>query len=86
MKYRLLNIEAWRYPEGWTWNQALPVAECELEDSVVDNNRKLLAYLRQIILSEGSKGRVRVDRYGDIIEVQKKSDGEPICALEPIDY
>lgn len=44
--------------------------------------RRITAYLRKIdLLSESSKGRVRVVNEWPIIEIQDKSTGQPVFAL-----
>ncbi len=76
------TIDAWRDPEGWTWNQSFHVKDAELPDKILYSNTRLLRYLRTFLLSEGSKGRLSVCRDADsIIEIQIRGTREPIAAV-----
>ena len=88
-KYRLVSIDAWRdYDGGWQWNNWYNV-----EDGVCLGNditsRRLLKFMRQSgWLTEKSKGRVRIDWHGEMmdpmIEILDKNTGEPLLAFTTI--
>lgn len=78
----VLSVDAWRDDCGWQWNAwhrtgtLLPLSACRLTP------RKLLRLLRsEGLLSDASKGRMRVtdDQYNVVIE--NRHTGEPIFAL-----
>lgn len=84
-RYELRSIDAWRDPEGgWTWNNSF-----HIESGIFIGNevgtRGLLKYCREglNILTNESKGRVRVYDDGDIIEIQARGTGEPLFAFIP---
>ena len=81
--YTLLSIDAWRYDEGWTWNNMFTVEEdVYLEPNL--SNRRLLSFMRDSgWLSEYSKGKVRIEDTQYDIEIQDKNTGEPIFAFRP---
>lgn len=83
---QIVTIEAWNSPEGWTWNQSFVVkVKDDIDDTTLYSNRRLLAYLRTFVLASGSKGKVKVDRSAEsIIEIQRRSDSEPIVAVLPL--
>lgn len=89
-KFKLLSIDAWRDGEGhWVWNDFYLIEDgiCFTEDSkMLNSNRLLLKYLRDnlAVLSDYSKGRVKVERDCDIIEIQEKNTGRPLFALSAI--
>jgi hypothetical protein len=77
------NIEAWRDGEGgWTWNNSSREGDVELPKD--PTTRDILKAMRDAgHLSEKSRGAVRVENMGEGFEIQAKSDGEPLYALEP---
>lgn len=82
---RILSIDAWREDFGWTWNNWFTVDEISLETfQSLDTNRKVISFLRNELnlLSESSKGRVRIvdDNYNLMIE--DRSNGRPLYAIE----
>jgi len=81
--YTLLSIEAWRDPDGWTWNNAFKVeADIYLDPKL--SARALLRFMRaRGWLTEGSKGRIRVEDTGYDIEIQDKGTHEPLFAFRP---
>lgn len=85
MKYvrvKVLNIDAWRDDCGWYWNESFHVKTARLSTDLLNDNRRLLSYLRTFILNEASKGKVLVDRSSDgIIEIQARHQLEPVVAL-----
>ena len=67
---------------GWVWNESYVLADdlvfCETELTP----RKILRKLREWeYLTQSSKGRVRVEDYGELVEIQEKSTGRPIFAV-----
>ena len=81
-KADLVSIDAWKEEWCWTWNASY-IVERDIvfgEDAITP--RRVTALLRKMdVLSEGSKGKVRVSDEWPIIEVQIKSTGQPIFAL-----
>ena len=81
-KADLVNIDAWEEDGGWTWNASYFV-ELDIvfgEDSITP--RRVLSLLRKMgLLTEESKGRVKVSDEWPLIEVQLKSNGMPLFAL-----
>lgn len=81
-KADLVSIDAWREEGGWTWNASY-ILERDIvfgEDAITP--RRVTNLLRKMdVLSEGSKGKVRVVDEWPIIEVQIKSTGQPIVAF-----
>lgn len=85
VEYQVVSIEAWREPDGgWFWNAAynLPVKPSFDPDEMTP--RKLLRLLREEdVLSNWSKGRVRVVEFGECdFEVQDKGTREPLIAVQ----
>lgn len=82
-KARVLSIDAWRNEGGWEWNAAYTAGEYAKED-IPQTNRKLLKWLRdEGFLTEFSKGKVRVEQpYDSCTEIQLKSTGQPLFAIE----
>ena len=67
---------------GWVWNESYVLYDdlvfCETELTP----RKILKKLRKWgYLTPSSKGRVRVESYGELIEIQEKNTRRPIFAL-----
>jgi hypothetical protein len=84
--WKVTSIEAWREPEGgWTWNSSYKAGTVEIPADA--SNVEILKAMRDAgYLSEKSKGKVRVEHmpYADtMIEIQEKSTGEPLFAIEP---
>lgn len=80
-KFTLLSIDAWREPEGWTWNNWY---KCEDVWIALDCHtpRKLFKALRRWdYLTEESKGKLSLDDDGHNIVIQLKSTGQPLLAL-----
>lgn len=81
---KILSIDAWKTPEGWTWNNWCKVGEIEkAEFEKLDTTRKVLSYMREWgYLSDWSKGRVAVqgDQYNVVIV--DKNTHEPLFAIE----
>ena len=79
--YKVLSIDAWREPEGWTWNQWYLVGTVELE--TLDSPRKVLSAMRNAgYLSDDSKGRVYLDDDQYNIVVCDRNNGRPLFAIE----
>ena len=76
---RLLSVDAWREPEGWTWNNwhargMVPLAWCDLKP------RALLRRLRERGL-DLPPGEVRVEDDGYNVEIQARGTREPLYAI-----
>lgn len=75
----VLSIDAWRGPEGWTWNSwhkrgTVPVAWCDLSP------RALLRNLRAFGL-DLPPGAVCVEDDGYNVEIQARGTREPLYAI-----
>ena len=75
----LLSVEAWREPEGWTWNNwhkrgTVPLAWCDLSP------RALLRNLRAHGL-DLPPGAVCVEDDGYNVEIQARGTREPLYAI-----
>lgn len=83
IKFRVLNIDALSVDDSWIWNESFVVGEGEFAEEDL-TTRKILRWMRDNgFLTENSKGRVRVDEYGEgSYEIQLKNTCEPIYALE----
>jgi hypothetical protein len=83
MRYTIRDIEAWRCPDGWTWNNSMVIAEgIDLPDKTTATPRALFRWLRDNgYPSEHSIGRVRLEDCWPTLEVQDRSTYEPILAL-----
>lgn len=86
MKYQIVSIDAWREPfGGWTWNQSFDTGQrLEIEPDRATPRRVCRALREMGLLSDHSRGRVRVDDVNgmaEIIEIQNKATGEPVFAL-----
>ena len=76
---QLLSVEAWREPEGWTWNNwhkrgMVPLAWCDLKP------RALLRNLRAHGL-DLPPGAVCVEDDGYNVEIQARGTREPLYAI-----
>jgi hypothetical protein len=81
---KILSIDAWKTPDGWTWNNWHKVGEIDKEkfESLV-TTRQILAWMREEgYLSDHSKGRVSIndDQYNLVIV--GKNTLEPLFAIE----
>lgn len=67
---------------GWHWNDSY-ILESDVYFSLESlTPRRVLSTLREWgYLSEHSRGRVKVEDYGDLIEIVNRYTGEPILAL-----
>ena len=92
IQFKLLQIDAWRDPEGgWYWNNCYTLADDIFIDEDALTPRRILRYLRTAgFLSDYSKGRIAIDGLpspyidGYCIEVLDKSTREPLFALSTI--
>ena len=85
----VLSIDAWRYDDGWTWNNWFKVGTVEPKDfraltrSRAKTNRRMIRFFREHgYLSEGSKGRVAIEDDGYNVVVIDKGTREPLFAIE----
>ena len=81
--YRLLSIDAWRYDEGWQWNNWFSLEEDIYIPPEAATPRRIFRMLRNDYLSNYSKGRVRLEDDGYNLVIEDRGTGEPIFALEP---
>ena len=80
--YRVLSIDAWREPEGWSWNNWFNAGELPI-DLIDKNPRTILAWMRREgFLKDTSKGKIFIedDQYNLVIKA--KSNGQPLFAIE----
>ena len=81
--YTLLSIDAWRDPDGWTWNDMFKIEEDVYLDANTSNRALLKLMRRNGWLTDNSKGRIQVEDTGYDIEIQDRNTGEPIYAFRP---
>jgi len=79
--YRVLNIDAWNSPEGWTWNSWQKAGTVKLDINASDR-QIIMAMREQGFLSDWSKGRVAVDDDQYNLVILNKSNQEPVFAIE----
>ena len=81
---RILQIDAWRNGSGWDWNNWFNIGSMERDDfEKLDNNRKLLRWLREAdILSASSVGKLYVDDDGYNLVICKRGTDRPLIAIE----
>jgi hypothetical protein len=77
----ILSIDAWRSPEGWTWNNWFCVGETNV--SLCDkSHRAILTHLRsEGLLSQGSAGKVTIEDDGYNLVVLARGTREPLFAI-----
>ncbi len=76
---KVLSIDAWREPEGWTWNNWFTVGELK---ELPKENRDILRLLRvEGYLSNASKGKVAIDDDGYNVVIVLRGTGEPLIAV-----
>ena len=83
------SIEAWRDESGWSHNNSFVILREECKKILLSpeiTNRRLLQFLRDMgVLTENSKGKVRINEQWPYVEIQNKNTFEPliqICFLE----
>ena len=82
---RVLSIDAWRDPDGWTWNAWYCAGSIALADfeRIADKPRSLLAWFRNAgMLSASSAGRVAIDDDGFNVVILARGTQEPLFAIE----
>lgn len=81
---RIVSIDAWNSPEGWTWNAWYSIGIIPDDRlSILGSVRKTLAYLRQAgHLSAYSAGRVAVEDDGYNLVVLDRGNRKPLLAIE----
>ena len=79
---KVLSIDAWRYDEGWNWNQWWDVGEVPVE--FLDwSTRKQLAYFRKHgYLSAKSAGKVAIEDDQYNLVIVEKGNRRPVFAVE----
>ena len=82
LKCHLLSIDAWRYENGWSWNNWYTLEENIFIPEGL-GNRELIRFFRENlnVLSDYSKGRVEIDDDGYNIVVCNRNTHEPLFAL-----
>ena len=91
-RYRILNIDAWLYDDGWTWNSSTEVDTVDLQEEPpaddTDNKWVTDLLLEKGMVREiepGAKHWLTVEEYGEMnYEVQDATTGEPLFALEEV--
>lgn len=82
VKCEIRSIDAWRAEGVWVWNDSYVLERDVYFWGDCLTPRRITAYLRKLdLLSESSKGRVRVVNEWPIIEIQDKATGQPVFAL-----
>lgn len=84
-KIDILSIDAWRYDDGWQWNNWFRVATLSREDFdiLADSPRKMFRWFREAgMLGYASKGRVALEDDGYNVVIVDKSTREPLFAIE----
>ena len=80
---RILSIDAWRDPEGWTWNNWFDVGTFDAPADTLDSPRKLLRYMRdQGYLSGASIGRVAIEDDQYNVVILDRRTRKPLFAIE----
>ena len=79
---RILNIDAWRDDDGWTWNNWFHVGD--FPASLIDKPPRVLIHeMRERgYLSLASRGRIAVEDDGYNLVFKARGTGEPILAIE----
>ena len=80
------SIDAWKNPEGgWDHNNSFVILREECKSILISSEittRKLLQFLREMgVLSENSKGRVRIEDNWPYLEIQNKDTFEPLIQI-----
>lgn len=87
IKYRLLEIEAWAYEDGWNWNNAFEIKTIEVPAEIWDYlDENLINYLRGILSEMGyPEDRMSVETYGECdFEFQNPDTQEPLLAFQRV--
>ena len=85
VKTKLLSIDAWRDSDNlWFWNAWYTIEkDIFIESTILESPRKLLKLCRDNgWLTEGSKGHLKIEDDGWNVIICKRSNGEPLLALE----
>ena len=89
MRFRVLSLDCWRDESGWYENDVWStgdVLEINTSGSGLAFSRRVCRALRDCgCLTQSSRGRVRVENFGDEIWVQFKNTGEPLFRLSPVE-
>jgi predicted house-cleaning NTP pyrophosphatase (Maf/HAM1 superfamily) len=77
----ILSIDAWRDPQGWSWNNWYKVGTCDV--SICDLSvREILRYMRsEGYLSATSAGKVAIDDDQYNVVIVNKNTREPLFAI-----
>lgn len=81
---KILSIDAWNSPEGWTWNQWYKIGTIEKSDfEELKTNRQKIKWFRDNgFISESSKGKVSIEDDQYNIVLLEKSNRRPLYAIE----
>lgn len=80
--FKILSIDAWRYAEGWNWNNWFAVGNCT-ETVLHMPARKLLKWFREEgYLSASSTGKCAIDDDGYNVVIVDRRTREPLFAIE----
>ncbi len=79
---RILEIEAWRDGDGWTWNNWFHVGNISgAEFECADTNRDILKIVRERTALTG-QGLVTIEDDGCNLVIVQKNTREPLYAIE----
>jgi hypothetical protein len=80
METRILYIDAWNSPDGWTWNNWHHLAMTDIPEQIT--NRQLIRLARELgYLSDSSKGRVTVEDDGYNLVIMDRKTRQPFFAF-----
>ena len=79
------SIDAWRNEYGWDHNNSFVICREECKNLLLSpeiTTRKILKFLREIdVLTDVSKGKLRVEDSWPYLEIQDKNTGEPYIQI-----
>ena len=85
--YRLIEIDAWVYDDGWTWNDACEICTVEIADAVFYGYDWVMKkFLRDFLCERGYKASLMyIEPYGECnFEFQNPDTQEPLLAFERV--
>ena len=84
-QYEVKQIDAWREPDGWYWNDVYNLGILTTAAGTKQGLKKALTMFlvnQAGILFNSRETRCEYD--GDILEIQRRSNGEPLFAMIPL--
>lgn len=81
---RILSIDAWNGPDGWSWNNWHEIGTVDKKDfEELKTNRQILKWFRdEGYLTEESKGKCSIDDDQHNIVIRQRSNAMPLLAIE----